>query len=66
MTSESDDERRRQDDRTQRLTVEEGLCRDEEGRGAHPEQRDELQEPEAGDGNQREKSTFVQFRIILN
>lgn len=27
--------------------MEEGLCWDEEGSGAHPEQRDELQEPEA-------------------
>lgn len=28
--------------------MQEGLCGDEEGSGAHPEQRDELQEPEAG------------------
>ncbi len=27
--------------------MQEGLCWDEEGSGAHPEQRDELQEPEA-------------------
>lgn len=27
--------------------MEEGLCWDEEGSGAHPEQCDELQEPEA-------------------
>lgn len=29
------------------LTMEEGLCGDEEGGGAHPQQHDELQEPEA-------------------
>lgn len=29
------------------LTVEEGLGGDEEGGGAHPQQHDELQEPEA-------------------
>lgn len=34
-------------DRKQFLTMEEGLCWDEEGSGAHPEQCDEFQEPEA-------------------
>lgn len=29
------------------LTMEEGLCGDEEGSGAHPQQHNELQEPEA-------------------
>lgn len=36
-----------QTDRKQLLTMQEGLCWDEEGSRAHPEQGDELQEPEA-------------------
>lgn len=34
-------------DSAQSLTVQEGLCWDEEGSGTHPKQSDELQEPEA-------------------
>lgn len=37
----------------QPLTVQEGFRGDEEGGGAHPEQRDQLQEPEAEEAEQR-------------
>lgn len=39
--------------------MEEGLCRDEEGSGAHPEQRDELQEPEAENRHRRQREIKV-------
>lgn len=40
------------------LTVEEGLGGDEEGGGAHPQQRDELQEPEAERSNGERQKMF--------
>lgn len=48
--------------------MEEGLCWDEEGSGAHPEQRDQLQEPEAGSthrDNTGEIKKIIHFFINL-
>lgn len=41
----------------QSLTMQEGLCWDEEGSGAHRQQSDELQEPEAARGHTEKQHT---------